>query len=359
MSTTTHSNAARPDAGTRPGNVSPAASSTVRPPQGPVDMHVHVVGNGKAGSGCWLKMSKSRQWMADFMLRQLGLKTRWDAPEFDAVYADLLARWLESSSLSHLVILAHEEVYDEKGGRLDFGSLHVPNRYVLDLAAAHPGFLPAVSIHPARADAMDELDRCVAQGAVMLKILPNCQNIDCSRPAYRRFWERLAEAGLPLLAHTGGEHTVPQYQPAHASPAGLQLPLECGVNVIAAHCATKSGLGDPDYLSLLLQMMDCWPNLYGDLSALNLPLRSAGLTRLLHLPQYHSRLLHGSDFPVPIQPLWARLRGLITSVQARFLRDEPNMLERDYQAKRALGFPPEIFTRIRDLLPTARRVGGG
>ncbi|RYD31443.1 MAG: hypothetical protein EOP86_17905, partial [Verrucomicrobiaceae bacterium] len=279
--------AAQPDAGTSHGT----ASTTAKAPHGPVDMHVHVVGNGRAGSGCWLKLSKPRQWMADFMLRQLGLRTRWDAPEFDAAYVDLLVRWLASSSLSHLVILAHEEVYHENGERLDFGSLHVPNRHVLDLAAAHPGFLPAVSIHPARADAMDELDGCVAQGAVMLKILPNCHNIDCSRPAYRRFWERLAQVGLPLLAHTGGEHTVPQYHPAHASPAGLQLPLECGVNVIAAHCATKSGLGDPDYLPLLLEMMDRWPNLYGDLSALNLPLRSAGLTRLLRLPQYHSRLL--------------------------------------------------------------------
>ena len=43
-----------------------------------------------------------------------------------------------------------------------------------------------------------------------MKCLPNCQNIDPSDARYRRFWERMAEARLPLLAHTGGEHTVPE-----------------------------------------------------------------------------------------------------------------------------------------------------
>ena len=51
----------------------------------------------------------------------------------------------------------------------------------------------------------------------------------------------MAEARLPLLAHTGGEHTVPVVNAALADPKLLRLPLECGVTVIAAHCATKSG----------------------------------------------------------------------------------------------------------------------
>ena len=36
----------------------------------------------------------------------------------------------------------------------------------------------------------------------MLKLLPNCHNIDCNDRRYTRFWEKMAEAGLPLLAHT-------------------------------------------------------------------------------------------------------------------------------------------------------------
>lgn len=325
----------------------PSLSDTSR--RGPLDMHVHIVGNGQAGSGCRLRLEGGHRWLADFMLHQLGMDVSWRAPGFDAAYVDLLLRWLRTSALTHAVILAHEEVYHEDGNRLDFGSLHVPNDYVLRLSREFPDFLPGVSIHPARRDALEELDRCLAEGAVLLKLLPNCQNIDCSRPAYRRFWERMAAAGLPLLAHTGGEHTVPQYQPAYADPATLELPLQCGVTVIAAHCATRSGLRDPDYLPALLRMMERWPNLYGDLSALNLPLRSAGLTTLIR-PEYHARLVHGSDFPVPVQPRWAQARGLLTAAAARFLRDEPNFLERDYHLKVAMGFPPEVFTRIWGLL---------
>ena len=326
----------------------PASLSRTKP-RGPVDMHVHIVGNGLRGSGCRLKLHGWHRRLADFMLHQLGMTVSWDRAEFDETYVELLLRWLRTSALTHAVILAHEDVYHENGSRIDFGSMFIPNDYVLQLARTYPDFLPGVSIHPARPDAMDELDRCLSGGAALLKLLPNCQNGDCSRPAYRPFWERMAAAGLPLLAHTGGEHTVPQYRPAYADPATLQLPLECGVNVIAAHCATKSGWNDPDYLPALLRMMEHYPNLYGDISALNLPLRSVGFTTLIR-PEYHGRLVHGSDFPVPVQPSWAHWRGLLSGDAARFLAEEPNVLERDFHVKTAMGFPPEVFTRVWGLL---------
>ena len=122
----------------------------------------------------------------------------------------------------------------------DEGAFYVPNDYVLALAGQHSEFIPAISIHPARPDALEELERCLNAGAAMLKILPNCQNIDCNDSRYKRFWERMAEAGLPLLAHTGGEHTLPVVRPDLAAPHTLKLPLECGVTVIAAHCGTAS-----------------------------------------------------------------------------------------------------------------------
>ena len=177
--------------------------------RGPVDMHVHLVGNGLSGSGCWLKPPFLHRFLADWMLRQLGLKVSWRAPEFEDAYVDLLTRWLRDSPVSHAVLLAHEEVYDHSGQKLNFGSLHVPNDYVFAVCRRHPELLPAVSIHPARPDALDELDRCLDLGAVMLKFLPNCQNIDTRLPRYRPFWNRMAAARLPLLAHSGGPHRAP------------------------------------------------------------------------------------------------------------------------------------------------------
>jgi predicted TIM-barrel fold metal-dependent hydrolase len=248
------------------------------------------------------------------------------------------------------VLLAHDEVYDASGRKLKFGSFHIPNDYLFAVCRQHPQLLPAVSIHPARADAMDELERCLEAGAVMLKFLPNCHNIDTRLQQYRPFWERMASARLPLLAHTGGEHTVPQFDKKLADPATLTGALDCGVKVIAAHCATKSGLTDPNYLPALVQMMARYPNLSADLSALNLPLRSAGLKFMQKHPELHDRLLHGSDFPVPVQPLWAKLRKIVSPADAKRCGAIKNLVERDHSLKTAMRFPDNVFTQVWGLL---------
>ena len=139
--------------------------------------------------------------------------------DFDQLYIQRLLKLARESSLGAIVILAHELVYEADGRVMEGkGSFYVPNDYVLKLAREHPEFLPAVSIHPARPDALDELDRCLEAGAVMMKCLPNCQNIDCNDRRYLKFWERMAEARLPLLAHTGGEHTVPVIRKEFSDP---------------------------------------------------------------------------------------------------------------------------------------------
>jgi uncharacterized protein len=231
----------------------------------------------------------------------------------------------------------------------DVGSFFVPNDYVLNLARKHPEFLPAVSIHPARPDALDELERCLAGGAVLMKCLPNCHNIDCNDRRYQRFWERMAEAGLPLLAHTGGEHTVPVVRREFSDPRILRLPLDCGVNVIAAHCGTKSGLFDSEYFHVFAGMTRDYPNLYGDTSAFNVPIRGRHIDECLRAPLVH-RLLHGSDYPVPVHGHYAWLRGNVNWRNFQKWERHPNILERDYQLKRAMGFPEETFTRIYGLL---------
>ena len=104
------------------------------------------------------------------------------------------------------------------------GSFYVPNEYVLRLAREHPQFLPAVSIHPARADAFEELERCLAGGAVMMKCLPNCHNIDCNNRRFMKFWEQMAESRLPLLAHTGVSTPCPWCGASFQDPRTLELP---------------------------------------------------------------------------------------------------------------------------------------
>lgn len=316
----------------------------------PIDMHVHVVGNGTGGTGCWLRVGAWHRPLAALMLRHIGLPAGAMKGDLDRLYTERLLELVRGSSLGAIVILAQDLVYDEQGKAIEgAGSFYVPNDYVLNLADKHPEFLPAVSIHPARPDALEELDRCLARGAVMMKCLPNCHNIDCNNKRYTRFWERMAESKLPLLAHTGGEHTLPVVRPEFADPRILTLPLECGVTVIAAHCGTKSGLFDPEYFHVFAEMTRSFPNLYGDTSAFNVPIRGRHIPECLREP-LASRMVHGSDYPVPVHGHFAWMKCFVDWKTFRKWEKHPNILERDYQLKLAMGFAPEVFTRINKLL---------
>jgi uncharacterized protein len=327
-----------------------SAATSGSTPAGPVDMHVHVVGNGSGNTGCWLRVSPMRRPMAGLMLRQVGLPASALKGDLDRLYVDRLLELIRESSLTAVVILAQEQVHDDQGRAMpDLGSFYVPNDYVLSLARRHPEFLPAVSIHPARPDALHELERCLAGGAVMMKCLPNCQNINCSDRRFTRFWERMAEAGLPLLAHTGGEHTLPIVEPKFSDPRTLTLPLECGVSVIAAHCGTKSGLTDPEYFHIFSAMTERFSNFYGDNSAFTVPIRGRHVRACTREP-LASRIVHGSDFPVPVYGHFPWLRGFVDWKTFRHCERQTNVLEKDFQLKRAMGFAPETFTRIWGLL---------
>lgn len=315
-----------------------------------IDMHVHVVGNGSGNSGCWLRVRGWHRPLAALMLKSIGLPLGALSQDLERLYVDRLLAQVRNSSIGAAVILANDQVYDEHGKLIpEKGSFYVPNDYVFKLAQEHPEFLPAVSIHPARPDALEELERCLAAGAVMMKCLPNCHNINCNDRRFTKFWERMAQAKLPLLAHTGGEHTLPVLRPEYADPRVLVLPLECGVNVIAAHCATKSGLSDPEYFHIFAGMTRRFENLYGDTSAFNVPLRGRHVRKCLE-SSLCGRLVHGSDYPVPVHGHWAWLRRFINWKDFRKCERETNVIERDYQLKLAMGFDEHYFTRVNALL---------
>jgi uncharacterized protein len=318
-----------------------------------IDMHVHMVGNGVGGSGGWLRLKGWHRILAGFMVRQLGMPASALEGDLEKIYAERLLKLVRESSLDAIVLLAHERVHDPDGTpREDLGSMFVPNGVVLDFAQCHSEFLAGVSIHPARCDALDELDRCIARGAVLMKCLPNCQNIDLSDRRYVSFWKKMADARLPLLAHTGGEHTVPIVNKTFADPKLLRTPLESGVTVIAAHCGTSSGAFDRDYFDDWVAMLREFPNLYGDISAM------VSLNRCAHLkecrrPEIEPRILHGSDFPVPVLGHRLRLNGSLDHESFGRNQKIDNPLERDFQFKKALGFSDEVFTRAEKLLRIA------
>ena len=316
-------------------------------------MHVHVVGNGSGGTGCWLRPRGVTRLGVPFLLRSVGLSRAELRGDLDRLYAERLLAFVRGSSLDAAVILAQDEPYAADGTRLaGVGSFYVPNDHVLRLGREHPELLPGVSIHPARPDALDELERGLAGGAVLLKCLPNCQNIDWGDRRYTRFLERMAAAGLPLLAHTGCESTLPVIAPHLADPRVLIRPLEIGVTCIAAHLGTGRMFLAPDYLDALTELMRRFPRLYGDNSALaspNLRLRRRTLRRCRE-PDIAARIVHGSDLPVLVDGTAAFAAGMISWADFQASRRERNPLERDVLLKRALGFAEETFTRAAGLL---------
>jgi hypothetical protein len=331
-------------------NAAAVQSEPTAPPDGPIDAHVHVVGDGSGGTGCWVRTAGWRRLLAPVMLNHIGLPRRALHGDLDRLYVERLLESVRGSSLSAVVILAQEQIYDATGRLMEgLGTYYVPNDYVLKLGRRHPEFLPGVSIHPARPDALEELERCLAGGAVLMKCLPVSQNIDCNDRRCTRFWERMAEAELPLLAHTGSETTLPVVRPEFADPRVLRLPLECGVTVIAAHCGTRSMPWVPDYFSVFVEMTRRYPRLYGDNGAFHIPFRGAHVRECRREPVVE-RMVHGSDFPVPVLGHRSWFRGLLDWETFRRWQRHPNVLERDYQFKRAMGFPPEVFTRLWGLL---------
>lgn len=314
-----------------------------------IDIHAHAIGNGFSGSGCQVRLKGWHRVLARLMLLNLKLPMNSLSQDLDNLYISRLAEFVKGSSVEKAVILAHEYTRDANGCPLDFGSLYVSNDYVLELCKKYPFFLPGVSIHPARPDALEELDRCVEAGAVLMKCLPNCHNIDCSLPQYKEFWRRMADHKIPLLAHTGGELSLPVYNSKFEDPRILRAVLDQGVTVIAAHCATSSLPFKRNFLDTFISMTKEYPNLYGDISALNSPYRAKHYKKLLD-SEVQEHLVYGSDLPIPVSAFWAMFWGFLQYKDYKRISGITNLLELDVQIKQAIGFKQEVFCRASKLI---------
>ena len=85
----------------------------------------------------------------------------------------------------------------------------------------------------------------------------------------------------------------------------------------------------------------------------HMPGASLGIRRN-EMYSLRSAILHGSDLPIGISPLWVRWRHLISRADYFTSRAEKNLLERDVLIKKALGFHDETFTLLDRLLEPNR-----
>jgi uncharacterized protein len=291
-----------------------------------VDLHVHLAADAPAGQ----LSSRFRRSLAFRVLRSAA-----PGPDPGQAYQRVLRQAIESSRLlDAAVLLALDRPYSEVGLPLP-ADLYLPNSTAAALCRGTRQFKLGASVHPYRPDALEALEEAVALGAVLLKWLPNTQGIDPASPRCRAFYTRLRELSLPLLSHTGREHTLGASNQDLGDLRRLEPALDAGVTVIAAHAGT-GGRARPSEIAALAERHD---NLFLECSALWTPARYGGMREMLRVPELRSRWVYGSDYPVPI--LWPPCGGRAV-IRAR---RERNPLDRRVRMAEALGVPAEAFTR--------------
>jgi len=237
-----------------------------------------------------------------FFLWKLGVNLNRPDLANAAYLQRLRAELVRSEKVKRAVVLGMDGVYDDKG-RLDLARTDflVSNRYVLRVTRDHPNhLLPGVSVNPQRRDAIDELEWCVEQGAVLVKVLPNTQSFDPANGRYIPYYRALARLRIPLLSHVGFEFSLMGHDQTAGDPKRLRVALDEGVCVIAAH-ACSFGLMFPEpYFKIFQQLAREYPNFYADTSALTLPNRVRTLFLLRKHPELHDRLIFGTDYPLPV-----------------------------------------------------------
>jgi uncharacterized protein len=270
--------------------------------KGGIDVHVHLAALPEGDNGCYISPRMLRSSLFRLLIWRYGLDLD-RPPAANSTYVEHLLRQLDrSETVGKAVLLAMDGVYNRQG-QLDLSATDflISNRYVLELAKRHPdSFLAGVSINPQRSDAVEELERCVEAGAVLVKILPNAQRFDPSDRRYLSFYRALAKSHIPLLSHVGFEFSLIGKNQSAGDPKRLQLALEEGVGVIAAHSCSLGLFFPEPYFKVFLEFTRRYPDFYADTSALTLPNRVRTLLLLRRYPELHDRLIFGTDYPLPV-----------------------------------------------------------
>ncbi len=347
-------------------------------PEKLVDYHVHLIGMQTAYTGNFVH-SNFFSWRHPFLhLAALafeiafGIKDRTKADQ-EAVER-LLHLIREMPMHGKYCLLAFDCHYDDNGFfDLVKSKIHVSNEYIFRVASQHQHvFIPSISIHPYRADAIDELQKWAERKVKIVKWMPNAMGMNPMDQRCIPYYNKMRELDLILLTHIGHESAVPVTNGQElGNPLLLRRALDQGVKVIMAHCGTlgkgknfdQNGRKEANF-DLFLKLMDepAYQNrLYGDLAAVTQINRMNYLPTLIKLSQpgqlLHNRLVNGSDYPLPtvnflISTKLLQRKGLLTREEREGLNDiyQWNPLLFDFVLKRTLRhpqsqerFPAELF----------------
>jgi mannonate dehydratase len=332
------------------------------------DCHVHVFGNGRTRSGIYLNPGFDRPSnLAGQVRRAMFFNAACggeDEERLDRAVVERITHLADELPVgAKVMLLAFDYTHDPDGRRReDLTTFAVADDYVARLARARTDrFEWIASVHPYRTDAFAALEAARAAGARAVKWLPQAMGIDLAHVKSRAFYGELRRLGLPLLVHSGEEQAVEgaaMHELGH--PLLLRHPLQAGVRVVAAHCATLGESPDLDAnpdptraprvrnIDLFARLMGearFEGLLHGDLSAVSQANRAAALPEILAQISWHGRLLNGSDYPLPgIMPIFSvqglARAGLIEESAVPVLKElrHVNPLAFDFVLKRSLSW---------------------
>ena len=335
----------------------PAAALAVGAEGDYLDMHVHTAGIGAGGSGAFVSEEMRGNMRFRFYLRAFGVTEKELEAQGDGIVIEKISAHIAASDkVAHAVVLAMDGVVAD--GRLDREAtqIYVPNEFVAREVARYDNLCFGASVNPHRPDALERLAQVKADGALLIKWIPNIMGIDPADPAIRPFYERLVELDLPLLSHAGRERAFADAVDEYGDPVRLTLPLSLGVTVIAAHIATTGKNEGEGNFERILPMFAQYPNLYADISSLTQVNKRNYLKRALAVEGVDQRLLYGTDWPLQFFPLvWSFYHANQIGVRtARLVAKIDNVWDRDVALKRALGTPEHVFARSAGLLAIQR-----
>ena len=323
-----------------------------------VDMHVHTAGIGAGGSGAFINREMRESFRFPIYLGAFGvdveeLKAEGDAVVFEKISAQVAA----SRRVGKAVVLALDGVVDAEGN-LDRQAtqVYMPNAFVASETRRHDNLCFGASVNPHRRDALRRLREVRAQGALLVKWIPNIMYIDPADETITRFYEELVALDLPLLSHAGQERSFASARDEYGDPRRLALPLSVGVTVIAAHIGTTGTNEGEGNFERILPMFERYPNLHADISSLTQVNKLGFLKRALAVPGLDERLIYGTDWPLQFFPLvspYYHADHIGLSV-AKSIAVIENRWDRDVALKEAFGTPRHVFERTAELLDVDR-----
>jgi hypothetical protein len=353
------------------------------------DLHFHVVGRGTdihdIDQNVYFYPDDNNLWftrilysLVDDELKRLKEELKLNKTIDTKEYLELAYRILSTSEeIDRIVLLGLDAVYDPISGKLmeKETDLCVSNRFLSITVKAlnsrlqsesSPSirakrFYYGASVSPNREDWLEEMQFVGGDpDAVLVKLIPSALHIDLMSPNHKKYYEYLASSNMPLLCHVGPEYSFPEGIRRHELDNFRKLagPLDHGVTVIAAHCATPVFPPpiDKDETKDFFAFMKNYNSgdrirIWGDTSAFTLSTRITIVREILETfpPDW---LVNGSDFPIPIDG-WIHLPLVTPDVTAEGyiqIQQTKNPVDKDVRIKRAHRFHDSILQNAEKVL---------